>query len=148
MVGSIVEKIAMLGHDLAIPSYVMEHELVDKTTLKITKEYVRQGKIWVLRMNTADEIRRFRIDVYRLGPGECDLILTYRKLLNAGERTCCILDDLGARRKAAKMGIGFTGLIGLLQMIKKRNLMSHDEIDKIVGDLKNSNFRFPADVSI
>ena len=82
------------------------------------------------------------------GPGGCDLIPTYQKLSNAGERTYCILDDPGARRKAAKMGIGFTGLIGLLQMIKRRNLMSHDEIDEIARKLKNSNFRYPADVSI
>ena len=33
-------------------------------------------------------------------------------------------------------------------MIKRRNLMSHDEIDEIARKLKNSNFRYPADVSI
>ena len=44
----------------------------------------------------------------------------------------CILDDGKAREKATDLGIKFTGLVGLLQRMKQKNVMNHDDIGKIV----------------
>ena len=75
-------------------------------------------------------------------------MLAYQKLRDAGDRVYCIFDDGGAREKATELGIKFTGLVGLLQMMKQKNVMSHDETAKVVKLLKDSNFRFPAGVVI
>ena len=144
----LIEKIGLLGHDLAVPLHIMESELLDKNSLKIVEIYVQRNKIQVLKKNTMKEIREFQKDFPGLGLGECDSILACQKLRDGGEEVYCILDDGKAREKAAELGIKFTGLIGLLRLMKQRSVMSHGEIDKVVKELQNSNFRFPAGVII
>ena len=144
----LLEKIGLLGHVLAIPSHIVESELLDKNTRKIMAKYVQSNKIQILKKNTVQEIREFQKDFPGLGMGESDSMLAYQKLQDAGERVYCILDDGKARKKATDLGIRFTGLIGLLKMMKQKNVMSHDEIDKVVNLLKDSNFRLPVGVVI
>ena len=110
--------------------------------------YVQSGKIQILNENTAEEILEFLKDFPQLDMGECYSMLAYQKLRDAGERVYCILDDHKARKKAVKLGIKFTGLIGLLLMMKQKDMMSSYEFDKVVKLLKDSNFRFPADVAM
>lgn len=94
----LIEKIAMLGHNLAIPSHIVESELLDKNTRKITERYVLRNTIQILKKNTVKEIREFQKDLPGLGLGECDSMLAYQKLRDEGEeRVYCILDDGRAR---------------------------------------------------
>ncbi|MCY4490564.1 MAG: hypothetical protein OXC46_03755, partial [Thaumarchaeota archaeon] len=144
----LIDKIRLLGHDLAITSYVVESELLDKNSSKITEMYVQSGKIQILKNNPIKEILKFQKKFPKLGLGECYSMLAYQKLRDAGERVYCILDDYDARKKATKLGIKFTGLIGLLLMMKQKDMMSSYEFDKVVRLLKDSNFRFPAGVII
>ena len=44
----LIDKIIQLGHDLAIPSHVMNSELLDKSTLKIANRFIQQDKIQIL----------------------------------------------------------------------------------------------------
>ena len=46
-----------------------------------------------------------------------------------------------ARSKASELGIEFTGLLGLLKVMKKSNVISPEEIDDVVKLLKKSNMR-------
>ena len=144
----LIEKIGLLGHVLAIPSYIVKYELIDKNTSKITEMYVQSGKIQILKNNPVKEILKFQKKFPRLGMGECYSMLAYQKFRDAGERVYCILDDNDARKIAKELGIKFTGLIGLLLMMKQKDIMSGYEFDKVVKLLKDSNFRFPADVVI
>ena len=146
----LIEKIGLLGHVLAIPSYIVKYELLDKNTSKITEMYVQSGKIQVLNENTAEDLLAFqkKFSMLYVGMGECYSMLAYQKLRDTGERVYCILDDNDARKIAAELGIKFTVLIGLLLMMKQKNLMSSYEFDKVVKLLKDSNFRFPTDVDI
>ncbi len=52
----LIDKIIQLGHDLAIPSHIINSELLDKSTLKITNEFIEQNKIKILNYNTIEEI--------------------------------------------------------------------------------------------
>ena len=142
----LIEKIGLLGHVLAIPSYIVKYELLDKNTGKITEMYVQSGKIQILNENTAEEILEFLKDFPQLGMGECYSMLAYQKLRATGKQVYCILDDYDARKNATELGIKFTGLIGLLLMLKQKDMMSSYEFDKVVKLLKDSNFRFPADI--
>jgi len=144
----LIEKIEQLGHELAIPSNIMKRELLDEITLQTTKKYVRSKTIQILNSNTIEEIREFQKDSPGLGLGECDSMLTYQKMRAANQTVYCILDDGKARSKASELGIEFTGLIGLLKMMKQRNVMSREEIDDVVKSLKKSSFRFPLGVVI
>ncbi len=146
----LIEKIGLLGHVLAIPSYIVKHELLDKNSSKITEMYVQNGKIQILNENTAEEILAFqkKFSMLYVGMGECYSMLAYQKLRATGKQVYCILDDYKARKKATKLGIKFTGLIGLLLMMKQKDIMSGYEFDKVVKLLKDSNFRFPTDVAM
>ncbi len=144
----LMDKILELGHDLVIPSHIMKSELLDKSTLKITEKFVKQKKIQILEKNSIKEIREFQKDYPGLGLGECDSMLTYQKLTNGGVDVYCILDDRKARTKASDLDIEFTGLIGLLKLIKDRKIMNSNEIYDVITMLKNSSFRFPAGVVI
>ena len=81
-----------------------ESELFDNNTSKITEKYVQRSTIQILKKNTVEEIQEFRKDFPGLGLGECDSMLTYQKLRDAGERVYCILDDGKAREKATEPG--------------------------------------------
>ena len=144
----LIDKIIQLGHDLAIPSHIMNSELLEKSTLKITNGFIKQNKIQILNHNTIEEIREFQKDFPGLGLGECDSMLSYQKINNGKDKVYCIFDDGKARSKASELNIEFTGLIGLLKLIKVRNIMDSQEIEDVVQMLKQSNFRFPAGVVI
>lgn len=144
----IVDKILLLGHDLVVSSHIINDELIDNATLKATRKKVIEGKIQILDKNSIEELEEFRKRVPGIGLGECDSMLTYQKLIDEGEKAYCILDDRKARTKAAKLGIRFMGLVGLLKIMKNRNIMSSDEIEIVVRALNDSSFRFPPDVVI
>ena len=63
----LLEKIGLLGHVLAIPSHIVESELLDKNTRKIMAKYVQSNKIQILKKNTVQEIREFQKDFPGLG---------------------------------------------------------------------------------
>ena len=56
----LIEKILQLGHELAIPSHIMKSELLDRTTLKITRNLVQKEKIQILEKNSIEEIKEFQ----------------------------------------------------------------------------------------
>jgi len=144
----LINKILELGHELVIPSHILKSELLDKSTLKLTQKFVKEEKIQILEKNSLEEIQEFQKDFPGLGLGECDSMLSYQKLKGDGDKVYCILDDGKARSKASELDIEYTGLIGLLKLIKDRNIMNSDEIDEVITMLKKSNFRFPAGVVI
>jgi len=144
----LIDKIRRLGHDLAVLSHVMESELLDGTTLRGIKKYVDDKKIHVIKNNTIDEIKEFRKDFPGLGLGECDSMLSYQKLKESENSVYCILDDAKARHKAGELRIKFTGLIGLLGMMRDKSILTNGEVRVIVERLRDSDFRLPEGVVI
>lgn len=144
----LIDKILQLNHNLVIPYHVMNVELLDSTTVEITKKLIHAKKLEVLNLNTNEEVIEFQKDFPGLGLGECDSLLTYQKTKNSGGTVYCILDDRQSRSKATELNVEFTGLIGLLRLLKERSIMTQKEIDDVVIRLRNSNFRLPADVVI
>ena len=138
------EKIAKLGHSLAIPSHVLGDEILDGPTLRATKRLVAQGTIQILGQNSAEEIAAFKERFLGLGAGECDAMLSCLKLSGGKDRVYCILDDGRARARARDLNIKFTGLLGLLKMVKDRGIMEPGEVCRVLEMLKNSRFRLPS----
>ena len=56
--------------------HVVESELLDNNTRKITEKYVQRSTIQILKKNTVEEIQEFRKDFPGRGLGECDSMLT------------------------------------------------------------------------
>lgn len=57
-----------------------------------------------------------------LGPGEHS-VLSYA--LAAGEGVHCVLDDAAARAEARRLGVSFTGTLGLVLRAKAQGTLSH-----------------------
>ncbi len=68
----LIDRILKPGHDLIIPSRILNSALLDKSTLKTTKIFVEQEKIQILEQNSMDDkIKKFQKDFPGLGLGEC-----------------------------------------------------------------------------
>ena len=137
----LIDKILLLGHDLVVPSHVMRCEILDRPAQKMPRNMISENRIQILEKNSVDEIKRFQSNAPRLGPGECDVMLSYLRIIREGEKACCILDDQRAMNKASDPGIRVADLIGLLAMIRDRNIMSQSE--KVIQELRGSRFRLP-----
>ena len=143
----LIDKLLELGHELAVAGHVAESELRSRETKEGIKRLVRQGKIRILVGSTAAELQKIKKTFPSLGLGECDTLLSYEKVRPRG-RSYCILDDRGARLAAKSMGIPFTGLLGLLSLLKDRGIISECEASAIVKDLRRAGFWMPANVVI
>ena len=85
----LMDKVLELGHDLAVPRYIVESELRGRVKRKI-KEMAKVGKVVILE-NTAEDLK-FSDRLPKLGPGERNVLLSYRKAIGEGRRAYCILD--------------------------------------------------------
>ena len=138
----LIDKIIQLGHSITIPASV-HYEIRKDSAFSDIIRLVEQDKIQILTQNTKEEITTFQKKFPGLGLGESDVLLSYQKLQNGNERMYCVLDDKTARRKAAQLNIQFTGLLGLLKLMKERNIIDPDEVNDIGDRLQASKFRIP-----
>lgn len=143
----LIDSLLSLGHALAVAGHVAESELRSRETREGVERMVRQGKTRIFAGSTATELRRMKRAFPGLGLGECDTLLLHERVRRQG-KSYCILDDKDARLAAKSMGIPFTGLLGLLSLLKKRGIVDEPEASEIVGDLRRAGFWMPANVAI
>ena len=149
----LVEMLLELDMHLVVPSNVWQHEIIDPTTRNGVTGYVSTGKMTILDINTLEEIDEFRAEVsdpksYAYGLGELDVILAYKKISPSETAARCVLDDRPARNLATRLGIKFTGLLGLLDALADRGIMGRGEADEIKRRLRKGGFRMkPASAS-
>lgn len=144
----LIDRLLMLGHDLAIPKYIAEEELLRENVRSAAEAMTKSGKIKILDETPTTDLHRFNKKFPRVGLGESHVILAYYKMVAANQPAYCILDDHGARAHAAKHNVKHTGLIGLLSMLKEREILATQEIDEITTALKATTFRLPKRFSI
>ena len=138
----IIDNLIKLKHDLIVPHFVY-CEVMAGSSKKSFQGLINNDKITILQLNTESEIKNLQVTYPYLGFGELDSILTYEKLFKSKSSVHCILDDKSARRIAKRRGISHKGTIGILCLMKERHIISIDEYDGIISDLKLSGFRLP-----
>lgn len=133
--------ILKLGHELVIP-YDVCPEVMAGPSAEACERLIREKKIAVeespkgtWRNRTGKGAKRPK------GLGERGVTRVYEK--RAGGRAYCILDDMGARRIAARRGVKFTGLLGLPLLMRDRGIISPGEFRSVMGSLEKSGFRMP-----
>ena len=141
----LVDRILELGHALAIAGHAKSE--LRRRAREGVERMAREGKIRIFAASTAVEMGRMKRKFPTLGPGECDTLLLHERMRSQG-RSYCILDDKRARAAARKLDIPFTGLLGLLVLLKKRGIISGREAGEIVKDLRRAGFRMPKNVVI
>lgn len=142
---SLIDSILKLNHQLVITQSVYA-ELLDGYTEVECKKLMKIKKIQLINLNSPKEIEQLKKTYPGLGDGEIDSLLSYQKLVKQEKSIYCILDDATARKKAKKLGINYTGFLGLLKLLKKRKILSDKDYSDIIKKLRNSNFRLPKDI--
>lgn len=142
----LINSIIKLGHTLAIAGHV-NTELRKSDVREVVEDMARQGKIRVFTASTAADMAELKSEFTTLGLGESDTLLLYGRVHLQG-KPYCILDDRQARQAAKTRGIPFTGLLGLLTLLKERGIVGGSEASGIVEDLKRGGFWMPADFVI
>lgn len=142
----LIDSILKLGHTLAIAGHVLG-ELRGKEVREEVEGMVRQGKIRVFAASPAADIKALKKDSPALGPGESDTLALYERVRPQG-KSYCILDDRRARSTAKRRGIPFTGLLGLIVLLRDRGIIDRSEASEIVKDLRRAGFWMPVDFSI
>ena len=143
----LIDRLLELGHALAIAGHVAESELRSRETREGVERMVREGKIRIFPGSTAAELQRMKREFPALGLGERDTLLLHGRVRSQG-KSYCILDDRDARQAAKSLGIPFTGLLGLLSLLKDRGIIGGGEAGEIVEGLRRAGFWMPADVAI
>ena len=137
----------MLDNELVMPLYVLM-EICDENTHTNVSELLAENKLKLLKENSLEEIQKFMEGRNKLGNGEKDVMLTYQKLNDYQNNIHCVLDDQDARKAATKLGIKCIGLLGLLQQLKDKGIISHVKVDEIFMLLKRHGFRVPDNFKI
>ena len=138
----LIDAISKLNHELIIPSHVYD-ELKDKKTKTTCDKLIEEKKLKVSNLNSIGEITDLQKTYPYLGKGELDSMLHYQKLSGNEIQVYCIFDDGRARKTATLNHIPHTGLLGLLQMIRDKSIITTTEYKSIINSLQNSNFRIP-----
>ena len=134
-----------LKHELVI-THSVYREILAGSSGKTCCKLVSEKKIRVIKMNSDEQIRDYKKSHPQLGDGEIDSMLSFLQISKNGDSTYCIFDDGVARRKAGEMGIKFTGFLGLLKIMREREILTTKEYEEIITQLRKSNFRLPKEI--
>ena len=135
-----LHKFAELGYELRIPRSVFKEIETGKTS-DILKLNIKHGKIEIIASLPEEEILHFKNRYPYLGNGEIEVILWWLKLESFFNKNYCIIDDKKARKIAEKHNVVFTGTIGLIDLLLKKQAINKDKRDELINKLSASRFR-------
>ncbi len=136
----ILHKFTELGYELRIPKSVLK-EIENGRTSDILKSNIANGNIEILASLPEEEIFHFKNRYPYLGNGEIEVILWWLKLESSVDKNYCIIDDKKARKIAEKHNVVFTGTIGLIELLLKKQAINKDKREELINKLSSSRFR-------
>jgi len=84
---------------------------------------------------------RLAILLLQIDPGESEAILLADQL-----KLPLLIDDRAGRRMAREMGLKITGLVGVLEALKRKGMISAIQMTEIVVALEIADFRLSTDL--
>nr|MDO8079349.1 hypothetical protein [Candidatus Freyarchaeota archaeon] len=135
----LLKNLINLGHELIIPSSVLEEIKRGRTITKLQPD-INNQKLTV-QAKQESEITNLNKRYPSLGKGEIEVILWGLYYDGSGEQYLCVIDDKQARHVAEKNKIRITGTIGLIKTLSDVRLISEEEKENLVNQLTNSGFR-------
>ena len=110
---------------------------------RLVDDHIANGTIVITDIVAPKDIDAFRHGYRDMGIGESEVVLTWQRLKNMGIGAKCALDDRRARNVAKRLGVEFTGVLGLLEELELNGLLGRSEHVEVVSILKASDFRIP-----
>jgi predicted nucleic acid-binding protein len=130
-----------------ILSKVNELNLLEKlygqivTTFEVAEEFGEQLPEWVLIEYVKDKSKQNILEL-QIDKGESSAI----SLALEFPQSTIILDDYKARKIARKLGISYTGTLGVIISAKHKGIIP--SIKPILEKIKNTNFRVSAEIEL
>ncbi len=143
----LIDRLPEPGRAPAIAGHAAGSGLRSREAREGAGRTVSEGKIRIFPGSTAAELQGMRRELPALGLGERDTLLLHGRVRSQG-RPHCMLDDRDARRAAKSPGMPFTGLLGLLSLLKERGIIGGAEAGEIVKGLRRAGFWMPADAAV
>ena len=131
------------AHNVLVVTSRVDAEIMDDCARSTLDGLARGGSVAVLRVNTDEEVLKFRSVHRGMGEGEADVILACKKIVSDGGVAVGVLDERKGRAAAKGLGLRFTGLVGLLMGLRDRGILGVDEYAAVIKSLKSSRFRLP-----
>ena len=111
------------------------------TTIDIAAEYGEVLPAWVQIVNVEDKYRQQLLEM-QIDKGESSAIALALETPNS----TIILDDYKARKIAAKLGLTFTGTIGVIIKAKLKGIIP--SIKPLLEKIKLTDFRLTEDIEV
>jgi len=109
------------------------------TTIDIATEFGEALPEWVEIVEVKDKPKQLLLEL-QIDKGESSAIA----LALENPESIIILDDIKARRVAAKLGITYTGTIGIIVKAKLRGIIP--SIKPIINNIKQTDFRLSEEI--
>ncbi|MEM9833196.1 MAG: DUF3368 domain-containing protein [Bacteroidota bacterium] len=119
----------------------MLERLFDKvaTTKEIAQEFGKELPDWI-KVESVEDEKYQRILELEVDKGEASAIALSIEKVDA----LLILDDLQARKLAEKLGLRYTGTLGMIARAKRVGVI--ESVKPIIEKIRNTNFRFSEEV--
>lgn len=135
----VLHKICNTGYKIKIPTSVYG-ELIGESFLKLKRD-VDQRKIELFDNSNQDGFMKIKNRYPNLRNGEIEVIVWGLECKYKRIKYYCVLDDKLARKVAQKIGINFTGTLGLIDFLVRRNEINQEDKSNLITKLKKSKFR-------
>ncbi|MEQ9437913.1 MAG: DUF3368 domain-containing protein [Cyclobacteriaceae bacterium] len=109
------------------------------TTYEVVHEFGKQLPEWV-KIESVKDGKYQSVLALEVDRGEASAIA----LSAEKEDALLILDDLRARKLAEKLGLSYTGTLGVIARSRKEGVIT--SVKPIIEKIRNTNFRFGEDV--
>ncbi|MDI3329031.1 MAG: hypothetical protein QJR06_10780 [Alicyclobacillaceae bacterium] len=134
----------LFARRIFIPRTVLKESMVDIRVDANTQAALQNGWLQVVEDLSPEEIR-VSDDLYRqhgLSKGEAEAVAI------AYMRSWVLLcDEKAARNIAGKMGVAFTGSLGILYKAVHDNVLSEPEAEQALHKMRNAKQRIPAGIN-
>ncbi|HIP29079.1 MAG TPA: hypothetical protein EYG82_07890 [Sulfurovum sp.] len=127
------ELLFKFADSIIISPAVYSEVTVQKSAKHIIDAYISHSKVTVLQVDNTKKVKELLI---RLDLGESESIV-----LAEEQNLPLIIDEKKGKKIALSFGLDTIGLIGILLIYKKKAYLSNDEINTIVNELREVDFR-------
>ncbi len=132
----IFESLVGLGYGLVVPLAVMAEVSTEKAKAPL-REMKCVTCLTEVPAGAGELGRRYP----QLGDGEIS-VLAWVQQQPKGTAVACVLDDGLARRVAARLGLPYTGLVGLLERLVEYGCLSAEARAEVLAQLVAKGFRY------
>lgn len=134
---TIFDKLLEAGFNPLIPERV---EVEVESRNPVTEHVIGNSEIVECEAERHDELSN---RYFRLGSGELAVLTVGEELEKGDEDYFCVLDDRLARQAADELELEYTGTIGLLGILVKKELFEFQRADALIQEMKDLGTRLP-----